>query len=347
MPVDASFRLIVQPRPGLRRRLGIGGLVRRLGWRRHVLTLSALLLLPRLTPGAELRRSLLNSNDVVVFVGGENVVAMQQLGYVELLLARETSGKNVRFRNLGWEGDTVFEQRRELNFPSWEKTLDQVGATVVIAQFGQAESMRGREGLAQFPQAADQLLTRLAAGRRSVVLLAPVAFEHMSMPAPAPFLGNADLEIYSAALQKLAQNRGWTFVDWRPRGRQSVPLTRDGLHLNSSGHWLLASGLVKTLGASPTPELSHRLPTGAVSPPAAESLRQAILAKNRLWFDYWRPQNWAFLAGDRTEQPSSRDHRNPKVRWFPNELEQFLPLIEAREREVRQLAGRMGQASGK
>src|SRR5689334_4900932 len=58
----------------------------------------------------------LKSNDVIAFVGGEDVVAMHQHGYVELLLARETAAKNLRFRNLGWEGDTVFEQRRELNF---------------------------------------------------------------------------------------------------------------------------------------------------------------------------------------------------------------------------------------
>jgi len=60
--------------------------------------------------------------------------------------------------------------------------------------------------------------------------------------------------------------------------------------------------------------------------------------KNQLWFDYWRPMNWAFLHGDRIEQPSSRDHRNPKIRWFPEELEKFWHLIEARERETREQA---------
>jgi hypothetical protein len=44
--------------------------------------------------------------------------------------------------------------------------------------------------------------------------------------------------------------------------------------------------------------------------------------------------NWAFLAGDRTEQPSSRDHRDQKIRWFPAEMNQFLPLIETKEREI-------------
>ena len=70
----------------------------------------------------------------------------------------------------------------------------------------------------------------------------------------------------------------------------------------------------------------------------AERLRQLILEKNRLWFDYWRPQNWAFLHGDRVEQASSRDHRDPKKRWFPEEMEKFLPLIEAKQREIWKLA---------
>jgi len=72
---------------------------------------------------------------------------------------------------------------------------------------------------------------------------------------------------------------------------------------------------------------------------------EKIIAKNRLWFDYWRPQNWAFLAGDRTAQPSSRDHLDPSKRWFPPEREAFLPLIEAKEKEIDALAAQL--AAGK
>ena len=74
-----------------------------------------------------------------------------------------------------------------------------------------------------------------------------------------------------------------------------------------------------------------------------EKLRQIIIAKNRLWFDYWRVQNWAFLAGDRTNQPSSREHLDPTRRWFPEEREKFLPLIEAKEREIDALAEKLAQ----
>ena len=54
-----------------------------------------------------------------------------------------------------------------------------------------------------------------------------------------------------------------------------------------------------------------------------------------LWFHYWRPQNWAFLNGDRTEQQSSRDHRDPSIRWFPEEMKQWLPLVAAKETEIK------------
>jgi hypothetical protein len=70
-------------------------------------------------------------------------------------------------------------------------------------------------------------------------------------------------------------------------------------------------------------------------------MNQLIVAKNKLWFNYWRVQNWAFLAGDRTNQPSSRDHLDPSKRWFPAEREEFLPLIEAKEKEIDALAAKL------
>jgi hypothetical protein len=80
---------------------------------------------------------------------------------------------------------------------------------------------------------------------------------------------------------------------------------------------------------------------GAWSNPQFEKLRATVVEKNQLWFNYWRPQNWAFLGGDRTSQPSSRDHRDPKVRWFPAEMEKFGPLIREKEGEMERLAAEL------
>src|SRR5882757_9444953 len=82
---------------------------------------------------------LFQPHDVVAFVGGEDMVAMSEYGYLEALLSRTLPEAQLRFRNLAWEGDTVFEQRRDLNFPPMEAQLDKVKATVVIAQFGEME----------------------------------------------------------------------------------------------------------------------------------------------------------------------------------------------------------------
>lgn len=285
----------------------------------------------------------LRTNDVIAFVGGEDAMAMQQFGYVEVLLARETAAKNLRFRNLGWEGDTVFEQRRQLNFPSWEQTLSKIGATIVIAQFGQAESLRGREAIPEFRQAAVNLLGRLSMTNREVIVIAPTPFEQPEGALPDLTTNNATLQVYSDELKRLCQLHQWKFVDgWISSRGSSRPVTRDGLHLNAEGHWRLASSLASALHSMAGRSGSPFIPaTGRFSHPAAEQLRQVILAKNQLWFDYWRPQNWAFLAGDRTEQPSSRDHRNQKIRWFPDELERFVPLIEAKEREIVGLAEKL------
>jgi len=81
--------------------------------------------------------------------------------------------------------------------------------------------------------------------------------------------------------------------------------------------------------------------SGALSRPGWERVRRAVVTKNRLWFAYSRPTNWAFLDGDRTEQPSSRDYRNPKIRWFPDEMQKFVPLIEEQESSIASLTGPM------
>jgi hypothetical protein len=36
--------------------------------------------------------------------------------------------------------------------------------------------------------------------------------------------------------------------------------------------------------------------------PSRARIPAAVRVKNRLWHDYWRPTNWAFLHGDRTQQ---------------------------------------------
>ena len=310
-------------------------------WRVKIILCASLLALILPLPAQTADFLSLRTNDVIVFVGGEDIAAMQNDGYLELLLTAAHPNLQLRFRCLAFEGDTVYEQRRQLNFPSWEKQLERVGATVVIAQFGQAESLQGTNTLPGFIAAYEALLDRWRKGDRRMVLFSPTRFEKPPGLLPDLTGRNADLRRYVEAIHQLARKLDVPFGDLSATisSETKGALTRDGLHLNARGHWLAARVAARQLDALPN-RTSHPLDltTGEIRPPAAEKLRQAILAKNRLWFDYWRPQNWAFLAGDRTEQPSSRDHRDPKKRWFPDEMEKFLPLIEAKEREIAELA---------
>jgi hypothetical protein len=304
--------------------------------------------------GPQQARFQFRTNDVIAFVGGEDVVEMQRNGYLELLLTAALPHHKLRFRNLAFEGDTVFEQHRQLNFPSWEKQLERVGATVVIAQFGQAESLAGTNALPRFVAEYERLVDRFTRSQRRLLLVGPTTFEKLPSQSIGDFLErNRTLDQYIVATSEVAKRSNVSAVLWEliPPRDFDVSHTRDGLHLNSLGHWAVAWRVVTTLKITAGEQSadSHlqggvvdaHLQGSNVGPEELERLRQLILEKNRLWFDYWRPQNWAFLHGDRTEQASSRDHRDPKKRWFPEEMEKFLTLIEAKEKEIWKVAAKL------
>lgn len=295
--------------------------------------------------GSEFR---LQPDDRIALVGGEGMVAAGECGYLELLLTCAMPERRLRFRTLAWEGDTVFEQFRDLNFPAIEAQLDKIGATVVIAQFGAMESFAGKGKLPEFLAAYEKLIDRLRAdGKRRVIIVSPSESgdPHQAQPPQADRLYKADaiamrarervLEDYAAALQHLAEKKNCAFVDLTFPGVTETQTQRDGVHLDDHGQQVAALAFCSRL----SPELKNaaaKIPSAALR--ADNPLLQLVRAKNRLWFHYWRPQNWAFLNGDRTAQPSSRDHLDPSKRWFPDEIEQFVPLIEAKEREIDALA---------
>lgn len=323
----------------------------------------------------------LRPHDVIAFVGGEDMVALSEYGYLELLLVRALPDYQLRFRNLAWEGDTVFEQRRDLNFPPLEAQLDKIGATVVIAQFGQMESLAGKEKLPEFIAAYEKLIERFSGGgKRRVALLAPNDFGQYAVKFHEDTVANftlydtlladvrgwslransslqdtwvkvlgpkeQDVVSYTEAIFNLVEVRDLsrTKFEYLPglgEGALNLIGSRDGLHLTEIGQRQAANSIAMILSAR-SPEgpgiygIDDRGELDAKFLPL-------IVAKNRLWFNYWRPQNWAFLNGDRINQPSSRDHLDPSKRWFPAEIEEFVPLIEAKEREIDALAAKLAK----
>ena len=69
------------------------------------------------------------------------------------------------------------------------------------------------------------------------------------------------------------------------RGEESA----DGMHLSPVGLSKVGQAVARSLGL---PEPLH----------LQAELRTAIVEKNRLWADCWRPANWSFVYGDRISQ---------------------------------------------
>jgi hypothetical protein len=282
----------------------------------------------------------LRAGDVVAFIGGEDVAAQKESGHLETLLS--VRFPRVTFRNLGWEGDTVFAQPRDVGFPDLLASLKSAGATVIIAQFGRTEALSGSD-TQEFGRSCGKLLQTCTAVTPRMVLVTPPPYENGGGLLPDLSTRNSTLAAYVDVLRQVARERQLPVVDlfseFGGATHQEKLLTENGLHLTSRGQGLVALAFTRQLNISTLAKNPGVLaPNGTWNNVRLEQLRQRIIGKDALWFNYYRPQNWAFLGGDRTSQPSSRDHLDPKVRWFPAEMEKFVPLIRAKEQEIEKLA---------
>ncbi len=277
----------------------------------------------------------LSANEVVVLAGQENLVREQKAGNLESLLSVRQPTLNPVFRSMAWEGDTVYEQWRDINFGAWQGQLEAVGATVMIVQFGQVESFDGPARIPEFVSAYHRLLDQFATRTPRLVLLSPIPFEKTPSHPHAPDLTqrNEVVASYSKAVAEVAKHRHAVFVDlFTPlsqRPADAAPLTDNGLHLNAHGLQVVAELITNQLSPQP-----------AAAAPSAKidqiALHEAIIEKNRLWFDCWRPANWSFVYGDRVSQMFGKPSGEaPSLR---ETFEFNKPLIAALDTRIHMLA---------
>ncbi len=267
--------------------------------------------------------------EVIVLTGQTNLVRTQKSGDLEARLGGCLAAQAPRFRSMAWEGDTVYEQWRDLNFGDWKDQLTAVGAGMVIAQFGQVESFDGPGRLAEFTSAYHRLLDQFASRTPRLVLISPIPFEKpVASHAPDLTRRNADVAAYTEAIRRMARQRGALFVDLftplsqRPAG--SPRLTDNGQHLSAEGLRVTAELTASALGLawSGSDDLS--------------GLREAVIEKNRLWADCWRPANWSFVYGDRVSQLFGKPGAHaPSLRAS---FENHKPLIAAMDARIAALA---------
>jgi lysophospholipase L1-like esterase len=298
-------------------------LVRRCSW---LLVLPWVLYVPLTARPAEPPRFAWKDGDRVVLIGDTLIERDQEYGYLETLITLRNPGKTISFRNLGWSGDTVGGLARAgfgKPVEGYRHLVEHVRAlepTVLVVGYGMADSFDGPAGLPRFQQGLGRLLDDLAGTRARLVLLAPIGHENLGPPLPDPARHNQDLKLYRDAIQDLARERGAWFIELAGK-LPATGLTDNGIHLSEQGYRRLAWAIAPDLGADgPVPPSDAELAR-------VEPLRQAVVAKNRLYFYRWRPQNETYLFGFRKHEQGKN----------AREIPLFDPLVAAKEQEIARL----------
>ena len=214
-------------------------------------------------------------------------------------------------RNLGFSGDEIGTRPRSKNFGTpdeWLSGLAQpVGgyednrfagtetkADVVFAFFGYNESYAGQAGLEAFKKELAGWIAHTLAqkynGRSAprIVLFSPIAHEDLSNPdLPDGKENNQRLALYTKAMADVARASNITFVDlFAPSTKLyadiKAPLTIQGIHLNSEGNRQIAQVIDRSLFGDAA-RYQETLLT---------KLRQAVVDKDRLWFQRYRDDGW-------------------------------------------------------
>ncbi len=199
----------------------------------------------------------LRDGERIAFVGDTLIERDLHHGYVETLLTSRFPGRRLKFRNFGWAGDTPTTQARPLNFGPLEQHLDAFGPTVIFSAYGMAASWDGMAGLERFRQDYARLLALFGRTGARVVVLSPIRHEALGPPLPDPSEHNRALELYSKAVEELAADAGFRFVDLfnafqpAPTGEMRPLVTDNGVHPNAYGYWRIGWEVLRALGLTP------------------------------------------------------------------------------------------------
>lgn len=194
----------------------------------------------------------LRDGDRIVLIGDTFIEREQKYGYLETLLTLQNPDKALEFRNLGWSGDTVYGHARAGfgtpvdGFRLLKEHVLALKPTVLIVGYGMGESFDGEAGLSRFEEGLNALLDTLAPTHAKVILLSPITHEDMGRPLPDPAPHNKALQLYSKAIESIAQKRKAAFISLQmgPEMRSAKgirrPLTDNGIHPTDFGYAVLA-----------------------------------------------------------------------------------------------------------
>ena len=193
----------------------------------------------------------LEMGERIILLGGTFFDRARSHGFLETLLTAQHPHLYLKFRNMGWPGDTVQVQLRPLNFGSLEDHLRAQKASLVFLAYGMSEAGAGPEGLADFRGACQQLVDLVRTLGARPVLVSPIRHEKSSSPSNRVDRHNSYLRLYIREIRDMARAEGLLFVNLfedLPAG--DAPLTDNGIHLNEGGYWQSALAILRGVGLS-------------------------------------------------------------------------------------------------
>ncbi|MBI1900604.1 MAG: SGNH/GDSL hydrolase family protein [Planctomycetia bacterium] len=186
-------------------------------------------------------------SDLLVLVGSTLIEREQSHGYWEAALAVRWP-RELRVRNLGWSGDTVWGDARA-GFGTAQDGFAQLKAgvlglkpTLLLVAYGANESQAGPAGLELFRRGLTEMLDAFAPTKARVVLLTPPRREDLGRPLPDPAEANRRLALYSQAIREIAAARKYDVIDLfaeterLTKEEPKLRLTDNGVHFNAAGY---------------------------------------------------------------------------------------------------------------
>ncbi len=240
-------------------------------------------------------------NDVVAVYGNGLADRMQHEPWVETVLQSHLKGKQVRFRNMSFSGDTVNKRPRNEGFTNDEEYLQHVAPSVVFSMFGYNESFAGPDGADDYQAALVAMVERYRALRKEkgvdarFVLFSPIAYENSGDPnLPEGTQINGNLAAYTEATRRAAEVTGASFVDlYSPTfqlfAASPERYTLNGIHLNAAGYQQLSEIISQALLGKPAPT------DGRLS-----EVFKAVQDKNWHWHNRYRATDGNDIWGGRS-----------------------------------------------
>ncbi len=160
-----------------------------------------------------------------------------------------------------------------------------------------------------------------------IVLFSPIAHENLEDPnLPDGKANNRRLALYTAAMQKVAENEGVTFVDlYGPSKRlyekNEEPMTIDGVHLNALGNRLIGKVIARAFNGAAEYDAGKLAETN-----------ESVLDKNWHWHNRYRAADGNDIWGGRSTLRFYNDQSNADV--LMHELTMFDVMCANRDPKI-------------